>query len=60
MSSDIFKEHKVTIQDFESDHWVILGIPDEVCQELATWIEDVVLPNDLNEAVATSDSDDFY
>jgi pimeloyl-ACP methyl ester carboxylesterase len=39
---EYLKEHDVTICDFESHHWAILGVPGEVCKELGTWIENTV------------------
>ena len=38
-----FEGHNVTIKDFDSDHWLILSKPAEVCEELEKWIQDTVL-----------------
>ena len=39
-----FKEHNVTIREFDSDHWLIMSKAQEVSEELEKWIVDVVLP----------------
>ena len=38
-----FKEHNVTIRDFDTSHWLILSKADEVCRELESWIESAVI-----------------
>ena len=37
-----FKEHNVTVKDFDSDHWLILTKPEEVSEELDKWIQGTV------------------
>ena len=39
-----FKDHNVTIREFDADHWLILSKAEEVCEELEKWIEDTVTP----------------
>ncbi|KAJ3556465.1 hypothetical protein NM688_g2016 [Phlebia brevispora] len=37
-----FKEHSVTIRDFDADHWLILSKGSEIARELGSWIEGTV------------------
>lgn len=37
-----FKDHQVTIRDFDADHWLILSHADEINKELDTWLESVI------------------
>ncbi|THH32677.1 hypothetical protein EUX98_g1520 [Antrodiella citrinella] len=39
-----FKNHNITIKDFEGDHWLILSHGQEIARELDSWVSDVVVP----------------
>ena len=39
MRDKAFEKHDVTIRQFESDHWVLFSVPDEVCRAIEDWIE---------------------
>ena len=39
-----FKNHNVTIQDYDADHWVILSHANKVNQHLEAWLDNVVIP----------------
>ncbi|KAI0791304.1 alpha/beta-hydrolase [Abortiporus biennis] len=43
--SSAFKNHKVTMKEYDSDHWVILSFVDQTCQDLEQWIQKDVLGN---------------
>lgn len=43
MEGEEFKQHNVTIRDFDADHWLVFSKADEVCKELESWIEGTVL-----------------
>ena len=37
-----FKDHQVTIKDFDADHWLILSHADEISRELDSWLQGVI------------------
>lgn len=37
-----FKDHQITIRDFDADHWLILSHADEINRELDGWLQGVV------------------
>lgn len=43
-ATDEFKEHDITIRNFDGDHWIILSHADEINRELKKWLEEKVLP----------------
>ena len=43
-TSEPYKEHNVTIRDFDGDHWIIFSHADEINRELGLWLENVVAP----------------
>lgn len=38
-NADGFKNHSVTIKDYDADHWLILSKADEINHDLEAWIE---------------------
>lgn len=34
-----FKDHKVTIHEYDADHWLVLSVPKEITHDLEAWIE---------------------
>lgn len=34
-----FKDHQVTIKEYDADHWLILSKADEIARDLEAWIE---------------------
>ncbi|KAH8101073.1 epoxide hydrolase [Cristinia sonorae] len=47
MRGEAFKDHNVTIREFDGNHWILLDADTvgEVNRELGIWIENVVLPS---------------
>lgn len=43
-AAEEFKNHNITIRDFDGDHWIILSHADEINKELKKWFEETVLP----------------
>ena len=43
MRNAAFKDHDVTIREFQADHWLLFSVPDEVCRALEDWVERSVL-----------------
>ncbi|KAI0700883.1 Alpha/Beta hydrolase protein [Cytidiella melzeri] len=41
--SKTFRNHNVTMHEFDGDHWIIISCADEINQALLRWIEDVVM-----------------
>ncbi|THH32678.1 hypothetical protein EUX98_g1521 [Antrodiella citrinella] len=39
-----FKNHNITIKEFEGDHWLILSHGEELARELDAWVEGIVVP----------------
>ena len=37
-----FKDHDVTIHDYDADHWLILSHADEISRELDSWLQGVI------------------
>ena len=37
--ADGFKDHQVTIKEYDADHWLILSKGDEIRLDLEAWIE---------------------
>ena len=37
-----FKDHQITIREYDAGHWFILSHADELNADLAPWIEGVV------------------
>ena len=33
-----FKDHDVTIHDYDADHWLILSHAKEICEDLEKWL----------------------
>jgi len=68
-NSASFQHHQsVTIKEFDTGHWVMLEVPDEVNRELGRWVEGVVgtgrtrcssitrAPSHLQESSSSSNS----
>ncbi|KAJ3557328.1 hypothetical protein NM688_g1530 [Phlebia brevispora] len=45
--SEEFRQHSVTIRDFEADHWLIFSHAADICRELESWIEGTVVKASL-------------
>ena len=43
MEGEEFKDHNVTIRDFDADHWLVFSKAGEICQELENWIKGAVV-----------------
>ena len=41
---DLFKDHQVTVREFDGDHWIMLSHADELNKELEEWLETSVIP----------------
>ena len=38
MADPKFKDHDVTIHDYDADHWLILSHAKEICEDLEKWL----------------------
>ena len=38
-NGDSFKDHKVTIKEYDADHWLILSHAQQLTRDLEEWIE---------------------
>ncbi|THH32650.1 hypothetical protein EUX98_g1519 [Antrodiella citrinella] len=43
-SLDPFKNHIITIKEYDGDHWLVISNGEEIARELDTWVSDVVVP----------------
>ena len=34
-----FKDHAITIKEYDADHWLLLSVPQEITRDLEAWVE---------------------
>ncbi|KAI0093336.1 Alpha/Beta hydrolase protein [Irpex rosettiformis] len=50
-ASPPFKNHSVTLREFDGDHWIILSCAEEINRELLRWIEESVVATSLKASL---------